>query len=177
MSTVKFLSPSVLAYAVIALLGCRSQSPRPRTIERPTASELFNLRTKCADLAEKINSQYDYASLAIVYGIPALSQDHFSHYDSTANRCYVELRVTALGSLTLLSAGNAKAKRIRQAILDIYDVDYIERHLYDGQTGEELAYVQKGLKNHSAVGLLQNMQVGWAAAYSRIDEVMADDRK
>lgn len=177
----------LLLYALSCCSGCQKQrAPQPVVVDepafkRPTAAEVFDLRTKCAELAEKINREYDHAGLALSVsqgqGPTPLTQEHFSHYDSKSNRCYVELRVTpALGFLGTLSKGNAKALKIRDDFLASYELDYLERHLYDGQTGEELAYSQHGSKKVTASGTVNGVTVDWHEAYTRVDELMTDDR-
>ena len=88
---------------------------------------------------------------------PALTQNQVSHYDPTTNRCYVELRVN-------------------MADLTKYE-DYYATSLYDGQTGELLAFVQskKGVKT----AFLKDgpNTLDYDAAMLKIDAFMADDRK
>jgi hypothetical protein len=162
--------------------GCQRQ-PRPQStvvepaFKKPTATEAFNLRTKCAELAEKISSEHDHAgiSLALAQKRPPtpLTQEQFSNYDPKTNRCYVELRVTpALGFLMMLSKGNAKALKIRDDFFDAYEVDYMERHLYDGQTGHELASMQKGLKKVASSGFVKETKVEWFEASIEIDKLI-----
>ena len=103
--------------------GCR-QTPAQQTSARqvqerqepqsnlPTATEVFNLRTKCANLGQKVNAQ-----------TPATKEKDIitsikTNYSVSENRCYVVLDDTFIsgvmnGSRTL--------------------------HLYDGQTNELLA--------------------------------------
>ncbi len=77
----------------------------------PTATEVFNLRSECATLGQKISDSkpsgnYRYSRL------------QSSHYNPATNRCYVEF--SDMGSL------EAKGS--------------YSRFLYDGQTKDELAY-------------------------------------
>lgn len=61
-------------------------TPRDRGRFRPpTAAEVFNLRSKCAELGQKILD-------GNLTG-PALTQSQVSHYDPETNRCYVRLDV------------------------------------------------------------------------------------
>ena len=109
---------------VVGFWGCQKSPTVPKdavgeTIYKaPTATEVFNLRSKCAELGEKILDGNIIGS--------ALAQEHVSHYDPKTNRCYVELDV-------------------HMADLSKWD-DYRSRNLYDGQTGEILAWTrdQKG---------------------------------
>ena len=79
----------------------------------PSATELFELRSKCAALGEKILRENVIGS--------ALTQSEVSHYDPKTARCYVELTVQ-----------NA----------DITNPTITSTYLYDGQTKELLAFAQ-----------------------------------
>ncbi|MCE5308528.1 MAG: hypothetical protein LLG20_12895 [Acidobacteriales bacterium] len=79
----------------------------------PTATESFGLRSRCAELGQKIVDEN-------VIGI-ALTQGQVSHYDPTSNRCYVRLDVTTADLSTP------------------QDKFYSAAYLYDGQTKEMLA--------------------------------------
>jgi hypothetical protein len=93
----------------------------------PTATEVFSLRSRCEELAQKIEDENLVGS--------ALAQSHRSHYDPATNRCYVELNV-------------------HSADLDKFE-DNNSRYLYDGQTHELLAWIknQHGKKTFHADGI------------------------
>ncbi len=146
--------------AVIAAVGllssCQSKSSSTeRTNQLPTATQVFHLRSECAALGQKILNGNVVGS--------ALSQSQVSHYDPRTNRCYVEL--------TIQTADTTKP------------LDYLNRVLYDGQTGEMLAVarLQKGEK----WGMVYDKQhqtttsknVFYDDASAFIDNMMADDRK
>src|SRR5712692_1543143 len=101
-------------------MSCSNQATKPsptrnaRVTAPPTATEVFNLRSKCAELGEKIMERNIIGS--------ALTQSQVSHYDAETNRCYVELDVNT-GDLTKFD-------------------DYYSRTLFDGQTGEMLAHIE-----------------------------------
>src|SRR5438445_965290 len=93
--------------------GCqKSSAPVPPvdapSFQSPTATEVFNLRSKCAELGEKIMKN-------TVIG-DELKKDQLSRYDPKMNRCYVQLTVWNA------NLGNGD--------------DYFQRYLYDGQTGQ-----------------------------------------
>ncbi len=179
----------VLIVLVLATLsGC--QKPPPPTavadepaFRKPTATEVFNLRTRCAELASKISSEHDTTGsdiAAIQKKPPFLTQEQVSHYDPKTNRCYVELRVTVdLALLMALPNGNAQAAKMKNDVLKHFEPDYVERHLYDGQTGEELAYLQKGMIGVAPTGEIKGRlgKVEWFDAAAEMDNLMADDRK
>jgi hypothetical protein len=143
--------------------------------QRPTATEVFDLRSKCVGLSEKMSKDNDLTLryLTELTKEPALPllQEHFSHYNPKTNRCFVELRITFdLAALKMVP-------KVSDTFLAKFDLDYIQRHLYDGQTGEELAYAQKGLKAVAPFGLISGIKVTWSEAFEGIDELMADNRR
>ncbi len=134
------------------LFGCQKTPPlkseEKPAFQPPTATEVFNLSSKCAELGEKIME-------GNAIGI-ALAQSQISHFDPKTNRCYVELDV-------------------HMADLSKFDDDN-GRYLYDGQTGEMLAWSRstRGKKTGFVVGPGAG---GFDAANTKIDDLMADDRK
>lgn len=148
---------SAVVVSIVVLLAASTYSAlaQQRTQQLPTATEAFNLRSKCAALGEQILESNVIGS--------ALTQSQVSHYEPRTNRCYVEL--------TIQTADMTKP------------MNYLNRVLYDGQTKEMLAFsrIEKGTKSgnvfdrqHQATSL-QN--AGWDDANAYIDEMMADDRK
>ena len=87
---------------------------QPPSQQLPTASEVFHLRSECAEFGVKI---FDKSLIG-----SALTQSQVSHYNPKTNRCYVEL--------TIQTADYTKRPGI------------ISGYLYDGQTGELLAYTK-----------------------------------
>ncbi|MGA2114219.1 MAG: hypothetical protein ABSH56_05655 [Bryobacteraceae bacterium] len=91
-----------------------------------------------------------------VIGI-ALAQERVSHYDPKTNRCYVELTVH---------------------MADLTRDGHFSRLLYDGQTGEMLAWTKVDMG--AQTGWVMNSSVStndFGAATTKIDALMADDRK
>ena len=112
----RFFALSVLLF----FSGCQKPSaPVPRvdvaTFRSPTATEVFNLRSKCAELGEKMMKN-------AVTG-DELTKNQVSHYDPKTNRCYVQL--------TIWNANPAKGD------------EYYHQDLYDGQTGQLLAAIRR----------------------------------
>jgi hypothetical protein len=152
---------TILLFAVLVMLsGCQKPSTSKPVVDepafrKPTATEVFNLRSKCAEFGEKILSGSFIGS--------ALAHEQLSHYDPKSDRCYVELTV-------------------HMADLTKY-ADYYARYLYDGQTGEMLAWSQskKGVKTgfvHQSVDIGSSVApVDFDAANTKIGALMADDRK
>jgi len=149
---------TILLFAIaVAFAGCQKPSTlKPATTDeaafkRPTATEVFNLRSKCAEFGEKVLNGNSIG--------PALTQEQVSHYDPKTNRCYVELWVH-MADLTKFQ-------------------DYEARYVFDGQTGEMLASAQnkKGVKTGFVQGGNVDSVLDFNAATLKIDGLMADDRK
>jgi hypothetical protein len=146
---VKILSAAILIASVP--LGTASAQP---TNQLPTATEVFNLRSRCAALAEKFLEENAIGS--------ALTQFQISNYEPRTNRCYVEFTTQAI---------------------DPSKLDYHNRTLFDGQTREILAFAktEKGQKagmvfdrQHQSTGLTN---AGWDDANAYIDKMMTADRR
>ena len=100
-----------------AVSASPSQAPSP--FRAPTATEMFDLQSKCSAMGERILRENSV-------GV-ALTQEQVSHYNPKDNRCYVKLSVHTADLTT------PREKYTED--------DYLE----DGQTGEMLAYtVLKG---------------------------------
>ena len=82
-------------------------------VQPPTASEVFQLRSECAALSDKL-----LGSLVGSSG-PLVSQTGLSHYEPATNRCYAIITSTVRDN-----AGKLKEEG---------------QYLYDGQTQEQLA--------------------------------------
>ena len=93
-----------------------SPKPEPAKATPPTASEVFNLRNKCAQLGQKILDDD-------LHG-PAVSISEVSNYNPQTNRCYVKLEA---------SPGDLTTPR---------DQHYLDTSVFDGQTGELLAFTK-----------------------------------
>jgi hypothetical protein len=139
--------------------GCqKSPSSIPsadaRSFRSPTATEVFDLRSKCAELGEKIMKN-------TVVG-DNLKKDQLSHYEPKTNRCYVRLTVW-----------NANGKTD----------DYFQQYLFDGQTGQMLAAIRRenGVKSgdiYSDPSPAQgNSDEMYVDASIFISQMMADDRQ
>ena len=150
-------------FALSALLffsGCqKSSAPVPPvdapSVRSPTATEVFNLRSKCAELGEKIMKN-------AVIG-DALKKDQVSHYEPKTNRCYVQLTVS--------NADPTKGD------------EHFQQYLLDGQTGQVLAAVrrEKGTRSGEISidpsPLNGNPDELYVDASIFISKMMADDRQ
>jgi hypothetical protein len=112
--------------AFLFFSGCqKSSAPLPPvdapSFRSPTATEVFNLRSKCAELGEKISKNTVIAD--------ALKKDQLSHYEPKTNRCYVQVTVWNAN----LTEGD----------------EYFQQYLFDGQTGQVLAAIrrEKGVRS------------------------------
>jgi hypothetical protein len=127
-----------------------SQSIKPSVASAPTATEIFNLRSKCAELGQQI-METNNIGIALTQGVE-------THYDPLTNRCYAELDVS-------------------MADMSKFD-EYNSRTLYDGQTKEMLAHIQRKTGQRTAYlkdGGLNTTD--FDAAVMKMQELMADDRK
>jgi hypothetical protein len=140
--------------------GCQKPSaPLPPadvpSFRSPTATEVFNLRSKCAELGEKI-----LKNTAIGDG---LKKDQVSHYEPKTNRCYVQL-----------TAWNANPDK---------GDDNFQQYLFDGQTGQVLAAIhrEKGVRSGDISidpsPLNGNSDELYLDASIFISKMMADDRQ
>ena len=145
----------LIFFVTLAFVGCQKSTVPSETVtdmtnKTPTATEIFNLRSKCAELGEEIMRRNRVE--------PGMTQDNVSHYDPKTNRCYVELDINM--------ADQTKFE------------DHHARYLYDGQTGEILAFtdVEKGVRR--AHIMKDSKSLGdFIAASNEIDRLRADDRK
>lgn len=153
-------------FAVILLASCGGKrpsegtitTPSPTTTPPPTATEVFHLRSECAQLGQKILE-------GNVIGIK-LTQDEVSHYDPKTNRCYVQL--------TVMTADLSRP------------ATYYATTLYDGQTGEMLAWAR--MQNNKKSGMVFGVPPPdghdpdvpdpfWNQATDFINGKIEDDRK
>jgi hypothetical protein len=129
------------------------EQAQPSQTLRPTASEVFKLRSDCAVLGDQLLE-------ANIIG-RALTHDAVSHYDPNTNRCYIEITVMPAD----LNTPNPPHS--------VY--------LYDGQTREMLASAT--IKNGKKSGIVfsvvpkQSDDNGFGFAVEYIRSKMDDDRK
>jgi hypothetical protein len=157
------------------LIVCGAQTP-------PTATEAFNLRIRCKQMAdEKADalawhemSVADGASLGMSAADVARLNDQTrpevlgswrsSKYDATSNRCYVRI----------YNHTRSKSK-----------YDYEVHQVYDAQVDDLLVHAE--IKNGKKVGMIYDESykgdrrllgdAGWEAAITYMNELMADARK
>jgi len=150
---------------ILSLSGCHDRSaPAPCvptapagafSFRSPTATEVFNLRSKCAELGEKIMEKTIAGN--------ALKKDELSHYEPKTNRCYVQLTISNPNPTT----GD----------------ENFEQSLIDGQTGQVLAEIrrQKGTKSGRIYvdpsPLNGNSDELYLDTSAFIKEMMEDDRQ
>jgi hypothetical protein len=155
----------VLSFAggYFAYLTAHSIGSEQTVIQPPTAGEIFNFRSRCADLGKTIMDGDAHG--------PAVSLSQASHYDVKTNRCYVELDASNTGP--------------KQEGFDL------TRTLFDGQTGEILAWLRSNqsaanVQPQVSCGVLD--EAGFRVPLSKSEaercqnigdkilELMADDR-
>lgn len=127
-----------------------SQPPKEPVVyqNRPSATELFTLRSKCVQLGEKLLNDYPVGS--------ALNQTQTAHYDVNSGRCYVLVTVQTADTTVPINA---------------YQV---RRYLFDGQTGELLADQSKDSKGKG--GIVYNKGIlGFEKTGEYIDKIMSEN--
>ena len=111
-----------------------------------SVTEVFHLRSECADLGVKI-LRNNPAEIG-------LTASQVSHYNPKTNRCYVEL--------TMHPTNPTAAPYV------------LERFLFEGQTGELLAHATINGKKLSGIVFKRNI-FDWQGSNSYIDEIMRDE--
>jgi len=125
------------------------------SVRSPTATEVFNLRSKCAGLGEKIMKNTVVSN--------ELKKEQVSHYEPKTNRCYVQLTVW-----------NPKLTN---------GEENFEDPLLDGQTGQVLAKIRREKGKKSGVIYIDpaplngNSDELYLDASVFIGEMMEDDRQ
>ena len=149
--------------AVLAASSCRqhkgSADNQPAYNRLPTATEVFDLRSKCAVLGDKVMSENYIGS--------ALTHNQISHYNPETNHCYVKLEVSTADLTT------PKERFIR------------DEYLYDGQTKESLAYAYWDGNQKSAMIFSDSLKKfvhdptlpTYEETDNLIDQFVAEDRK
>jgi hypothetical protein len=150
----------------------------------PTATEVFNLRTKCKAMADEKADSMQLPPMTIADGaalgwsaatVDALNKNreatlevllstHSSKYDAKNNRCYVEF-------FEQKKYGKHKENEVQH------------RQIYDAQTDDLLAFAK--IENGKKVGMVFDHEhrstmgddLGWTDANAYIDEMMFDKRR
>ena len=139
----------LLALASIAMAA--SATAQERGFQPPTATEVFNLRSRCVELADKMVQEFWNAN--------NVSQWARSHYDPRTNRCYVEFNVEKKALYVSRSLFDGQTKDVI-AFAEIYPNNKRSGKVYDRQ--------------HKPTSLDND---GWDDANKYIDEMMAEDRR
>lgn len=153
---------ALTATSLVAVGACTQSAPQQpanplvaRTLpyQRASASEVFHLRSKCAELGKEIQAEQ-------VHG-PALAEDQSSHYNPNTNRCFVQIGMTNMENA----------------------FSYTSSTLFDGQTKEILATytIQNGRSEAYIFGRARPInssdQSNFDIVKSYVRELMNDDRK
>jgi hypothetical protein len=146
-----------LIVILLPLLGivCGAQTP-------PTATEAFNLRIRCKQMADRKAGELAAGNAALRWEV--LQSSGSSRYDATNNRCYVLIY-----------------HHIRKP-----GFENVVRQLFDAQVDDLLASAD--IRNDKKNGVIfdesykgnrwvSGGDAGWDAAVKYMDELMADPRK
>jgi hypothetical protein len=149
--------------AAFSAISCRQQScpadTQPAPNQLSTATEVFDLRSKCTALGEKIMSGNVIGN--------SLTQDQISRYNPETNHCYVKLEVSTAD----LSTPQDRFVR--------------DDFLYDGQTKELLATASWEGNRKSAEVFSESLQrfvhdstlPSYDETVSLMDKFVAEERK
>jgi hypothetical protein len=125
----------------------------------PTATEAFNLRIRCKQMADQKAGDLATGNAALKWEV--LETSGSSKYDATNNRCYILIY-----------------QHIRKP-----GYENVVRHLYDAQVDDLLASadIRNGKKSgvifgHKGGGRISD-DASYEAAITYMDELMADPRK
>lgn len=153
----KILLGAIILILLVMIFTSKNRPTQisPRTYNLPTATEVFNLRSECATLGQRVLNNNAIGG--------ALTQSQISHYNPTTNRCYVELTV---------QSADLSGK-------------YIANYLSDGQTGDLLAFAtQKDGKEYGSIysgpaktTIYDPSESTFQSTNDYINEVMKDDWK
>ena len=162
---------AVVLIILFALTACDQRGAEKSAplaqVRKPTASEVFALRSKCTELGDTIltrmQGRWDDAGAESIARLDTGSDANAkTRYNPATNRCYVEVDV-----------GTINPDR------EVYEEI---RYLYDGQTREMLAFYSThgpGDPNHDSctehLGMPEHRSC--QAINNKILELMADDRR
>ena len=143
---------------VLFLVSCQRPSTEQSSNRMPSATEVFELRTKCAVMGEKIMEDNIIGT--------ALMHQQISRYNPITNRCYIKLEVSTA------DLGTPQERFVRS------------QYLFDGQTKEMLASASwEGLNKKTAYLFPDNLKSlsHDPPAYEEVDAIierfMAEERK
>jgi hypothetical protein len=144
----------------ICFIGCtksKTEQAQPLpTRPRLSATEEFDLRSKCAELGDKMEPDYG------VVGV-ALKSDMVTHYNPETNRCYVQFTATKNLSYNYPSTPE----------------NYLTTTVYDGQTKEQLVYAeQNGDKSHGMIWSRESFDERYTTfdkAQAEVDRLMGEE--
>jgi hypothetical protein len=161
------------AFGILSMLAClaacdKTTSPLAKPISQPSnrlpsATEVFHLRSECAKLGVKMLSDVTggMASSSVdqvsqTDGMAWSSVDQVSRYDSKTNRCYILISI-----LKMKPDHSVKNNR----------------YLYDGQTGEQLAFsLIDGGAPIGSVHAPSSLAPKYSSPDEFIDTVMKEER-
>lgn len=135
-------------------------TPVEKQPPRITAAEEFELRTKCAELADKMKQEGPYGLVG-----NALISEMVPHYNPETNHCYVQFEATKNFSFTYPSV----------------PTNYRTTSIYDGQTKELLVFAdQEGEKSSGTIwtaAAFADRYVTYERAIAEVDRLMeSEDR-
>jgi hypothetical protein len=140
--------------AIVFTTGCTQPQVQEKAQPSPSrprlsTTEEFNLRGKCAVLADEMAPSYGLVG-------PALTSEVLSHYNPETNRCYVQVKATKNFLFTHPSTPE----------------NYLTIAVYDGQTKEMLVFAdQEGDKSHGVIWTKQSFNDRYVTVDKASDEI------
>jgi hypothetical protein len=149
--------PLIIVLPLVLVAGGLAMAQTP-----PTATEAFNLRIRCKQMADQKAGEYADTNAALKWEV--LESSGSSKYDATNNRCYIHIY-----------------DHIRKSGLE-----NVSRQLLDAQVDELLA--SASIRNGKKSGMIldesykgqryfKDDEASYEAAIKYMDELMADPRK
>jgi hypothetical protein len=132
--------------------ACTPALAQQRDFQPPTATEVLNLQTKCAQLAERMVESFAHG--------PDVTMSQMSHYNPRAKRCYVQITTQTIGPNK--STGVDLYDGQTEDLLAFIKIDK------GGKAGVvfDWRHTPKSLTN-----------AGWDDTKDYMDQIMAEDRK
>ena len=151
-----------LAVVLVSLLLVSVAMAQERAYQLPTATEVFKLRSACAELGERILEDN------IVSNLVGEASERLSNYNPRTNRCYVQLKVYKNDTVHHRYLFDGQTKELLASS---------QKTQGSPMGGAWDTWGTWGIvfdKQHRAANLQNN---GWDDATAYIDEMMADDRR
>jgi hypothetical protein len=113
--------------------------------QNPTATEVFNLRSKCAELGDRLQRD--------TYGATGAT----SHYDASLNRCYVRLVVFEYSKNSVYKATELYDGQTHEKLASVQGTDGREWGYLNVKSGDCDPWSEKDHCIHAATSFMDNL--------------------